>query len=271
VTAVRRPSPRSPTIAHAAGTGIARTLRVEECMGTVFTIDIRGAGQWTDAVDEAVAWLHHVDAVFSTYTPGSDISRIQRRELRVEEADTDVGVVLDLCAAVQAETDGYFTAMPHRMIDPTGLVKGWAIERASLLLRAHGSADHAVNGGGDIQLAGEAAAGRPWSVGIADPRDRMQVLTTVTGRDFAIATSGTAERGRHLVDPRTGRPMARLLSATVVGPSLTRADGYATAAFVMGKSAPRWADGVSGYEALLVAADGTLEHSAGWRAVRDSH
>jgi thiamine biosynthesis lipoprotein len=175
-------------------------------------------------------------------------------------------VVLDLCADVQAATDGCFTALTDGGLDPTGLVKGWAIERASHILRSNGAANHAINGGGDIQLAGEASPGEPWTVGIADPADRQRILTTVTGRDFAVATSGVAERGPHIIDPFTGQPASKLLAATVVGPSLTYADAYATAAFVMGPAALDWAERIPGYELIVVTPDSAISASSGWPA-----
>lgn len=242
-----------------------RTVHVEHCMGTVFTIDIRDAGDWTDAVGDVVAWLHHVDTTFSTYQAGSELSRIRRRELRVTDAHPDVAAVLELCVEIQARTGGAFNAMVGGRLDPTGLVKGWAIEQASQKLRRRGALNHAVNGGGDVQLAGEATPNRLWNVGITDPHNRARVLRVVTGRDLAVATSGTAERGLHIVDPFTDAPADRLASATVVGPSLTMADAYATAAFVMGAHALTWIDGVENYETLLVAADGTVSASSRWR------
>lgn len=252
-----------------------RTLHVERCMGTVFTIDIRGDnpsaaadnGGWDAAVRDAVAWLHHVDTVFSTYRPGSDLRRIQRRELRAAEADADILPVLELCARVQADTDGYFTAMPDGRLDPTGLVKGWAVERASQLLRRHGSANHAVNGGGDVQLAGQPVPGVVWTVGIADPHDRSRVLGVVGGRDardLAVATSGTSERGAHIVNPFTGQPALAVAGATVAGASLTLADAYATATCAMGHDALRWIERIDGYELLLVDTDGKMRVSSGW-------
>jgi thiamine biosynthesis lipoprotein len=244
--------------------GATRTVHVEHCMGTVFSIDVRDPGDWTEAIADVVAGLHRVDAVFSTYRAGSDISRLRRGELRLADADPDVAVVLDLCARLQQETGGHFSALSGGRIDPTGLVKGWAVEAASRRLREHGSANHAVNGGGDVQLAGEAEPGRLWTVGISDPDDRSRVLATVSGRDFAVATSGTAERGAHLTDPFTGRPVTHLAAATVTGPSLTRVDAYATAAFVMGRSAPAWIDTVPGHAALLVDPDGGRHTSSAW-------
>jgi thiamine biosynthesis lipoprotein len=250
--------------AVAGGEAPARTRYVEHCMGTVFSVDIRDAGDWAAAIDDVVAWLHRVDAVFSPFKPTSDLSRLGRGELRLADADPEVRTVLELCAEATATTAGHFTALFGGRIDPTGLVKGWAVERASDLLRRHGSANHAVNGGGDVQLAGEAAPGRPWTVGIVDPHDRTRVLTTVTGHDFAVATSGVAERGPHIRNPFTGEPATALAGATVVGPSLTRADAYATGAFVMGTDALRWIGAVPGYAALLVDRDGRTRTSAGW-------
>jgi thiamine biosynthesis lipoprotein len=247
--------------------GMRRTLHVEHCMGTVFTIDVRHPGDWSTAVAEVVAELHRVDRVFSTYRPDSDISRMRRGELGIDGADPDVALVLDLCTQVGAETGGYFTALTPAGLDPTGLVKGWAIERAAGILRAHGSRNHAVNGGGDIQLAGETAPGQPWQVGIVDPTDRLRVLATVAGpavpgADFAVATSGVAERGHHIVNPFTGAPPTGLSSVTVVGPSLTRADCYATAAFAMGPAALGWLERLPGYEGLVVHDTGEVHRTS---------
>jgi FAD:protein FMN transferase len=242
-----------------------RTVHVEHCMGTTFTIDVRDPGDWSTAIGAVVDWLHRVDATFSTYQPTSDVSRIRRGELPVTDADPMVADVLDRCARMQHETGGFFTSLPGGRIDPTGLVKGRAIERASDLLREAGSANHAVNGGGDMQLAGEAEPGRGWTVGITDPSDRLRVLATVEVRDAALATSGVGERGAHIVNPFTGRPAdSGLTSATILGPRLTEVDAYATAAFVMGRPAIGWVESRPGYEALVVANGGTVHHTSGW-------
>lgn len=247
-----------------------RTVHVEHCMGTVFTIDIRDPGNWDDAIGEVVGWLHQVDRVFSTYRYDSDVRRLQRGEITLAAAHRDVAEVLALCADAQVVTGGYFSAVPNGRLDPTGLVKGWAIDHASRRLTAQGAANHAVNGGGDMRLVGEAAAGRPWTVGISDPRESKRVLTVVSGRDFAVATSGTAERGAHVIDPFTGHPATRAISATVTGPSLTQTDAYATAVLVMGPAGVRWIDDVDGYEALVVAADDACYRSSGWRVPTES-
>jgi thiamine biosynthesis lipoprotein len=233
-------------------------------MGTVFSIAIRDPGGWDDALSEVVAWLHQVDEIFSTYREHSEISRIRRGDLAIDGADPLVREVLSWCDLLTTETDGYFTADLPGGLDPTGLVKGWAIERASTLLRDRGSRNHAINGGGDMQIAGEAAPGRPWRVGISDPRDRSSILTTVTGRDFAVATSGTVERGEHIVDPVAQTPARGLASVTVVGRSLTRVDAYATAAFAMGPAALGWIESKPDCDAMVVALDGDVRSTPGF-------
>jgi thiamine biosynthesis lipoprotein len=233
-------------------------------MGTVFTIDIRDEGTWDRAVGDVVAWLHRVDRTFSTYRSDSDISRMRRGELRAGDADPDVLTVLDMCATVQEQSGGAFSGLRAGGIDPTGMVKGWAIEQAGAILRRQGCVNHAVNGGGDMQLSGAASRDQPWRVGIADPHRRGHLLSVVTGSDFAVATSGTAERGLHIIDPATAAPVTELASATVLGPSATLADAYATAVFVLGRAGLRWIDGIDGYAAAVVTSCGTVHASTGW-------
>lgn len=239
---------------------------VDECMGTVFSFDIREPGVAPDVVAEVIAWLHWVDATFSTYRAESEISRIGRGEITTAQAVPEVRLILDRCARLRDETGGYFSAYPAGTLDPSGLVKGWAIEQASDRLRAAGAANHSLNGGGDVQCAGEAAPGRAWRIGIADPADRKQILAVVAGTDLAVATSGSAERGAHVFDPHTGRPATGLVSVTVAGSRLATADAYATAAFAMGHAAPDWLSGLGEYRSFVVYTDGRTWASQGFAA-----
>ncbi|MFF2847781.1 FAD:protein FMN transferase [Streptomyces sp. NPDC058001] len=243
---------------------------VEQVMGTVFSFDLRhpATPDVDRAVRDAVAWLHHVDRVFSTYRSDSAISRLGRGEATLEELVEEMGdevrYVLDLCAWAERRSRGCFTAYPGGRLDPSGLVKGWAVEEACRILAAAGVDRAYVNGGGDLQLGAEPSPGRPWRVGIADPTRAGELLTVVTGRDLAVATSGSAERGAHIVDPRTGAPASGLLSATVIGPRLTWADAYATAAVVMGPEALDWIEDLDGYELLAVSEAGDVAYSTGF-------
>ncbi|MEV6109851.1 FAD:protein FMN transferase [Streptomyces sp. NPDC051940] len=227
-------------------------------MGTVFSFDLRvpATRAVRHALAEAVASLHHVDAVFSTYRPDSAISRLARGETALGACPPEVAEVLALCADAARATDGWFTSRPGGVLDPSGLVKGWAVDRAADLLVAAGAANACVNGGGDIRLCGEAAPGVPWRTGIADPLRPGRLRAVVTGRDLAVATSGTAERGAHILDPHTGRPATGPASVTVAGPRLAQADAYATAAFATGERTPAWLARLPGYTALTVTRSG---------------
>jgi FAD:protein FMN transferase len=243
---------------------MARTVHAEHCMGTVFSIDIRDGGEWSEAVADVVSWLHWVDATFSTYDDDSEVSRLGRGEISLADCPPEVAHALQASADLTAETDGYFTAYPGGQLDLSGYVKGWAIERASALLRNYGSANHAVNGGGDVQCAGESGLGKPWRIGLSHPHRPGQLTAVVELRDGAVATSGTSERGAHVVNPKTGLPAAELASFSVVGTSLTLADAYATAGLAMGPQSLTWLAGRSGYQGLLVTTDGRARRTAGF-------
>jgi thiamine biosynthesis lipoprotein len=238
-------------------------------MGTVISLDVRGAAPETDvevALDAAAAVLHDADAVFSTYRSESWISRLGRREVRPADLPADVGEVLELCAVAEQLTDGWFTARwrGDRRLDPTGLVKGWAARRASRVLSAQGLPDHCVNAAGDVALAGSPEAGRDWHVGIADPRTPQAILGIVAAGGAtgirAVATSGTGERGAHVLDPRTGRPVTAVLSATVAGPDAALADGLATGLVAAGAAAPGLLASLRphGWRGCLLSADGAV-------------
>ncbi len=231
--------------------------RVEPVMGTMVGIDVRDP-VGPAILDDAFAYLHAIDARFSPYRPDSEISRLARGELDEAACGDDVRLVLALCDDFQRTTGGYFDARRHRLdgrLDPSGLVKGWSVEEASLLIEAAGARNFAINAGGDIIAAGEREPDRPWRIGIRHPGriDRLAVVLAV--RDAAVATSGAYERGAHILDPHTGRPPRALQSITVVGPSLTYADVYATTAFAMGPEGPAWVASHAGYGAFGVTAD----------------
>ncbi len=248
-----------------------RRTWVEMVMGLPVSVTVRGPGARGEAPDRVVrtlfAHLHRVDAVFSTYRATSEISLLRRGVLARDLAGPDVREVLDLCEQARVLTAGLFDAEPagpdgRRHLDPSGLVKGWAVERAARGLDALAGLDWLVNAGGDV--LGRARRGPAWRVAVEDPRDRARVLVVLPVSDGAVATSGTAARGRHLLDPRTGRPAAdQLLSATVTGASLTWADVLATAAFVEGPRAVSRVAALDAHEALLVHPDGRLTATPG--------
>jgi FAD:protein FMN transferase len=245
--------------------------RVETIMGTVVSLDVRDAVPEA-AVEEAFASLHEADARFSTYRSDSEISRLNRGEVRGADASPDMRLVLDLCDRARRATEGYFDAAAHRAdgtLDPSGLVKGWAVERAAGILDWAGASSYCLSAGGDVLARGEPEPGRPWRVGIQHPLESDKLAAVALVSDLAVATSGAYERGQHITDPHTGQPPAGLLSVTVVGPSLTDADVYATAAFAMGAGGMAWVARLPGYAACGVTLDRRLVWTPGFQPLLD--
>jgi thiamine biosynthesis lipoprotein len=245
------------------------TTRVEHLMGMPIVADVRDEID-DDVLDEVFAWFEHVDAVFSTYKDTSEISRIDAGELTVEAASAEVREVLARCEALRVETGGFFdayAAAPDRL-DPSGLVKGWSVDRAAAILDAAGARNYAVNAGGDMVLRGGALPAPVWRVGVQHPERRDAVAKVVEASELAVATSGEYARGRHVVDPHTRRPPDGVLSVTVTGPELATADAYATAVFAMGADGPAWTARLPRpYEAMTILADGRVLSTPGFPGI----
>ncbi|MGC8462863.1 MAG: FAD:protein FMN transferase [Acidimicrobiales bacterium] len=239
----------------------------EAVMGTVCSFLVLPGAVPTEqvraAIADACATLHQADATFSTWVDDSPLSRHRRGELPLEDCPDDVAEVLRLAAVARRATAGWFDpwALPGG-VDPTGLVKGWAVERAAGVLADAGVPGGLVNAGGDIATVGCAEGGDAWRIGIRHPwrPDALACVLAVTG---AVATSGTYERGAHLIDPHTRTPWCAAASATVTGPSLALADAFATALAVGGDEAFDLIEAVGGYACYLVRPDGTERVGAG--------
>lgn len=236
--------------------------RVENMMGTTVSIDVEPPYVAGATLDDVFEQLHDIDARFSPYKPDSEISRLMRGQLREEEASLDVRHVLAACDHLAIVTDGAFDARRHRpdgRLDPSGFVKGWAIEEAAWLIDSAGGRNYWINAGGDIVARGMAAPGRPWRVGIRHPDHPDRVAAVLAVTDRAVATSGAYERGEHIKDGRTGIAPAGLRSVTVVGPGLAFTDAYATALYAMGLDGMGWLTGHpdrAPYAAYAITDDG---------------
>jgi thiamine biosynthesis lipoprotein len=240
----------------------------EHVMGTVVSIELADdlpAAALSGMIDDTCAWLHEVDQRFSTYRADSEVCRFRDGRLKLEECSADLRHVLDACADLWRDTEGYFDAYAGGPLDPSGYVKGWCVEIASERLFAAGSRRHYINAGGDVRMRGSSADGSPWRVGIRHPWEADKVSWVLSMTDGAVATSGTYERGAHVWNPRTGKPAAGLRSVTVVGADLALADAYATAALAMGESGIAWLAKLAadGFESAVVADDGRAFSSAG--------
>ena len=232
---------------------------VEHVMGTAVTIAVEPGPGDAEAIAAACAVLHDADETFSTFKEGSALSRHRRGELHADDLPADLLEVLELSARAARLTGGFFDpwAMPGG-VDPTGLVKGWAAQRALQCLREAGLSAAMVNAGGDIACFGPAS----WRIGVRHPHEPGQ-LVCVAEVSQAIATSGGYERPDELLDPTDGQPALRLAQATVVGEHLALADAYATALAVRGEHGLGMLDGTP-YEAVVVTHDGRMLATPGF-------
>lgn len=253
-----------------------RLVEVQQIMGMPISVHVvlsrldrdRDTPAVGRAVGHAFDHLRGVDRVFSTFSEDSDVRRLARGELDLADADPMVAEMLRESQAAESATHGRFSAWWQGWFDPTGLVKGCAVERAAArflrpllaepLVEAVG-----INAGGDMQLLTAPGSAWRWHVGIADPGDRRATLATIDVGNGAVATSGTGERGQHIIDPRTGRPATTVRSATVVSDGLAQADLWATTAVVAGFDDLGWLDEARSQSGMLIAPDGRIRRWTG--------
>lgn len=238
-------------------------IAVRPLMGTVFRLTVPD-GTAPLAIEEAFAWWRSVEERFSTFRDDSEISRIGRGELAVDDASIDVRHVLARCEELEAATEGRFSIRPGRQggpgLDPAGLVKGWSVDEAALLLQRSGLTDFSIDAGGDILCVGHPLDGAPrWRVGLRHPdRPEDAVGAVVEIERGAVATSGEYFRGEHI----WGSDEGTLVSVTVVGPQLGTADALATAVFADQAASLEWMGAFPGYGVVVMTRDGLLRWTA---------
>ena len=246
-------------------TALARQVRVEHVMGTTVSIDVRAPFVDEATLDAAIAWFHDVDRRFSPFRPDSEVSRVRVGTLAFADAAPDVRAMFTLADELRDRTGGYFDPRGFRddgLPDPTGVVKGWAVDEGVSILRLAGARNVQVVAGGDLVAVGEPEPGRPWRIGIRHPDDETKVAAVLRVRDLAVATSGLYERGAHIRDPHTREVPTGLRSITVVGPTLAIADAFATAGFAMGEAGIEWVGRQPGFGALGITASDRVRWTA---------
>ena len=219
--------------------------RFVETWGTVVVIEATSSVldevALSAAVDEVEQFFYLVDQDFSTYKENSQVSRIRRGELKIEDASEYVQQVWALCEFSREITMGAFDPWKAEGgFDPSGLVKGWAAEVGAQMLVEAGVENVLINASGDIVLRGGKPDGGAWNIGIASPDDVEKYVKFFDVTDGSVATSGDYEKGAHIVDPHTGLIAIGARSATVIGPDGAICDALATAMMVDGVDAQKW-------------------------------
>jgi len=229
-------------------------------MGMPVILEIADKFATPEALKKTFDYFRYVDEKFSTYKTTSEISAINRSELKPENYSADMKEVLALCEETKKLTDGYFDI--HKSddtIDPSGLVKGWAIFKAAQLLEKMGFKNFYVDAGGDIQVAVRNSQGEKWRIGIQNPfaSPKIEIIKTVAMETEGVATSGTYIRGQHIYNPKERKSeLTDIVSLTVIGPNIYEADRFATAAFAMGRAGINFIENLEGFEAYMIDSQG---------------
>lgn len=221
-------------------------------MGMPISVVIEDEAADAAAFKMVYDYFHYVDKKYSPYKTASEVSKINAG-LPPSKQSKEMKTILRLCEKTKKQTQGYFDAYRAGKLDPSGLVKGWAINNAAKLLGKSGFKNFYIDAGGDIQVSGRNGDGQPWSVGIRNPLkpDEIVKVVRVSGRE-GIATSGTYVRGQHIYNPHDDEEITDVASLTVIGPSIYDADRFATAAFAMGKRGIRFIESLAGHEAYMI-------------------
>lgn len=241
------------------------------------TVDVVDENVTARDIDHIYNYFKYIDDKFSIFKPTSEISALNQGHLKVNDASADMKTVLALCEQTKQETGGYFDITHNGQLDPSGLVKGWAIFKATQILKDRGFHNFYVEAGGDIEVAGRNNDGQKWSVGIKNPFDQTQIVKVVELTNQGIATSGSYERGQHIYNPvdkfsqkfsseQSERPRNVLkdnvVSLTVVGPNIYEADRFATAAFAMGKQGINFIENQPGLEGYMISKNGIATYTS---------
>lgn len=229
------------------------------------TVEIADDAADPGSINDVFAYFSWVDNTFSTYKKSSEISKYNQKLMPESELSKTVQSVLRLADKTKKETYGYFDIERNGKIDPSGIVKGWAILNASKILRKLGYQNFFVEAGGDIQVAGKNCHSDSWTVGIRNPYNRAENVKILSLKDKGIATSGTSVRGQHIYNPHEpGKKLEEIVSLTVIGPDVLEADRFATAAYAMGRKGIEFIENLSGFEAYMIDSERTATFTSGF-------
>lgn len=230
------------------------------------SVCIADPGADPNDVECVYRYFTHVDRVFSTFLPDSEVSRINRGEIPEDRWSSEFAEVIRLSEETTKETLGYFDCRRNGRLYPLGLVKGWALRNAEILLKDKGYRNFYVEAGGDMALAGRNGEGNPWRIGIRNPFDRDTIVRVLRLTDCGVATSGTYMRGDHIYNPVSPWKKNDTVSVTVIAANVYDADRFATAAFAMGEEGMGFIARTPDLQGYMINARGIATYTAGFPA-----
>ena len=234
-------------------------------MGMPITVEIVDESD-ADPINTVFDYLSGVDAHFSTYRPDSEICAFNRGEVLPSNLSAEMKEVLRWAAITRDQSKGFFEIRkPNGSLDPSGIVKGWAIRNAARLIKQAGFENFYVEAGGDIQAEGLNAEGQTWRVGIRSPFKSRDIIKVIGLQGKGMATSGSYVRGQHIYNPHAPeKKIEDIISLSVIGPDILEADRFATAAFAMGEQGIFFIENLAGFEAYMVNAQGIATQTTGF-------
>jgi thiamine biosynthesis lipoprotein len=227
--------------------------RTRILMGMTITVEVVDPKVKESDIASIFDYFVSIDKVFSTYKKDSEISKLNAGQLTKKQVSADVRQILQLSEDTKRETNGYFNIVNNGVLDPSGIVKGWAIFNAANLLQEHGFKNYYVDAGGDIQVAGTNEKGELWKIGIKNPFRTDEIVKVVRLDNRGIATSGLYNRGDHIYNPhKPDKPISHIASMTVIGPTVYDADRFATAAFAMEEKGIHFIEKLPGFDGYMI-------------------
>jgi thiamine biosynthesis lipoprotein len=205
-------------------------------MGMPVTINVVDKNVTDEDINEVFSYFHYIDSKFSTYKKNSEISQINREEIKEKDFSLDMKKIISLCEKTKKETNGFFDINNNGLRDPSGIVKGYAINEGANILKNKGYKNIYVEIAGDIQVFGKDESGKDWKIGIQNPFNLKEIVKVVNLSNRGIATSGTYLRGDHIYNPKSKTKKEDFVSVTIIGPNVYEADRFATAVFAMGET-----------------------------------
>ena len=234
-------------------------------MGMPITVHIVDAVVKQKDIDEIFNYFISIDKIFSTYKETSEISRINNGSLQKDAYSNDMKKIFTLAEQTKKETNGYFDMQRDDLIDPSGLVKGWAIQQASELLKEKNLHNFFIEAGGDIQVSGLNEKGESWKVGIRNPFNRNEYVKVLVIKNKGVATSGTTIRGQHIYNPHNKeKSLTDIVSITIVAENIYDADRFATAAFAMGEEGINFVESHNKTEGYMIDKHGIATYTSGF-------
>lgn len=239
--------------------------QTKSIMGMPIAIEILDEDVTDEIFEKVFDYFHYVDNKFSTYKKDSEITLINEGKILPKNFSQDMKTVLKLSARTKKETNGYFDIHTNGKINPSGLVKGWAILNGAKILENLGFQNFYVDAGGDIQASGKNKNGKTWRVGIKNPFKQTEIVKTIYADNIGVATSGTYIRGQHIYNPhQPNKKITDIISLTVIGPNVYEADRFATPAFAMGKKGIDFVENLPGLEGYMIDKAGIATMTSGF-------